>query len=739
MPSYARPCKQQTARPRAARPARPAMSTEVFLRDIVFAKQPRPEYPEPRTSPPDVVGDIPGRLPLPAPAVSGETLAAPAANSGFACRCDFGSDGKLRTKLETYGGHVIEYGYTFDKRGHLSEVRRNGALAEEYTYNAAGQRTMARTATVPGMSRDALRGLESERSFAYDRDGRLVRAGRVQYGYASDGSLRCREVGRERAYFQYGNGSVREVLVRDGVRRNAHRILVAPVTLDSVLLPSGDTVRYRYNDVGMPFLVLRNDALSEEYQWHDPLRLARFRDHRTGTEYVFHYEADEGKPEARAGMRRMPHAVTVRGPALDNLGGGMLAPSLFRSDAENRAAHARSVTLRIGCDQVGTVKALTDPDGTVVKRLEYDSFGLPLLDTCPYFFFPLGFAGGLVDRHTGLVRFGFRDYDPRTGRFTAPDPLGDTGGDHDLYDYCVDDPVSAYDPTGLIQHGLAARGWDESKHPRATDGRFTFAHGGAAGSAGGEADTVLPGAGRNGIAPLGLGRGGEMVPLGDLLRPRGREGGQTGNRTRSDLDMLDITSGRHVLLEDALPRNSSRNGDPGMDADKETPPKATRVLLLAAADTAATDAGGTPSGPKSDAAKSDATKQKLPPWDKEKALDHLRKNAHAGSTGNCGVYVRQAIEAGGLKIDRLQDHNQGAKDYGPNLERAGFVKLPDGADPQAGDVVVIQSPGDRNPKGHMAMFAGKDWISDYNQKDEFYPGRAYSTKKPPYVMYRRPE
>ncbi len=480
MPSYSRTSRQQTARPRIARPA---MSTEAFLRDIVFAKQPRPEYPEPRTSPPDVVADISGKMFQPGTTVSGGNLAEPAVGSGFSCRCDFGPDGTLCTRLETCGGHVVEYGYTFDERGHLSGVRRDGALAEEYTYNAAGQRIMARTATVPGMSRDALRGLESERSFAYDREGRMVRAGRARYGYAPDGSLRCREVGRERAYFQYGNGSFREVLVRDGARRNAHRILVAPVTLDSVLLPSGDTVRYRYNNAGMPFLVLRNDAPSEEYQWHDPLRLARFRDHRTGTEYVFHYEAGEDKPEATAGMCRVPHAVTVRGPALDNLGGGMLAPSLFRTDAENRAAHARSVTFCIGSDQVGTVKALIDPDGTVVKRLEYDSFGLPLLDTCPYFFFPLGFAGGLVDRHTGLVRFGFRDYDPRTGRFTAPDPLGDTGGDHDLYDYCVDDPVSAYDPTGLIQQGLAARGWDESKHPRATDGRFTFAHGGAAGSA----------------------------------------------------------------------------------------------------------------------------------------------------------------------------------------------------------------------------------------------------------------
>ena len=54
-----------------------------------------------------------------------------------------------------------------------------------------------------------------------------------------------------------------------------------------------------------------------------------------------------------------------------------------------------------------------------------------------------------MDPDTGFVRFGWRDYDPAVGRFTAPDPLGDTGGDHDVYEYCVDDPVSCVDPTGL--------------------------------------------------------------------------------------------------------------------------------------------------------------------------------------------------------------------------------------------------------------------------------------------------
>jgi len=36
---------------------------------------------------------------------------------------------------------------------------------------------------------------------------------------------------------------------------------------------------------------------------------------------------------------------------------------------------------------------------------------------------PVGFAGGIPDEATGLVRFGYRDYDPATGRFTARDPL----------------------------------------------------------------------------------------------------------------------------------------------------------------------------------------------------------------------------------------------------------------------------------------------------------------------------
>ena len=80
---------------------------------------------------------------------------------------------------------------------------------------------------------------------------------------------------------------------------------------------------------------------------------------------------------------------------------------------------------------------------------------------------PIGFAGGLVDRDTGLIRFGYRDYDPHVGRFTAPDPAGDRRGDGDLYDYCVDDPVSRVDPLGLAFTGVSDPSDDSAKRKTA--------------------------------------------------------------------------------------------------------------------------------------------------------------------------------------------------------------------------------------------------------------------------------
>ena len=59
-----------------------------------------------------------------------------------------------------------------------------------------------------------------------------------------------------------------------------------------------------------------------------------------------------------------------------------------------------------------------------------------------------GFAGGLYDGETGLVRFGARDYDPSIGRWLNKDPIRFEGG-LNFYSYVGNDPVNFVDPYGL--------------------------------------------------------------------------------------------------------------------------------------------------------------------------------------------------------------------------------------------------------------------------------------------------
>jgi len=104
---------------------------------------------------------------------------------------------------------------------------------------------------------------------------------------------------------------------------------------------------------------------------------------------------------------------------------------------------------RIISDHLGSVRLVVDTaTGQVAQRLDYDEWGNVTQNTNPDFQ-PFGFAGGVWDDQTRLIRFGVRDYDPNVGRWTAKDPLGFAGGSLNLYSYVESDPVSRTDPTGL--------------------------------------------------------------------------------------------------------------------------------------------------------------------------------------------------------------------------------------------------------------------------------------------------
>jgi RHS repeat-associated protein len=112
------------------------------------------------------------------------------------------------------------------------------------------------------------------------------------------------------------------------------------------------------------------------------------------------------------------------------------------------------VTYRIISDHLGSPRLVVDSiTGVVLQRMDYDEFGNVILDTNPGFQ-PFGFAGGIYDRDTGLVRHGARDYDPETGRWSAKDPIRFKARDANLYGYVLNDPVNAIDLNGLIEFSV---------------------------------------------------------------------------------------------------------------------------------------------------------------------------------------------------------------------------------------------------------------------------------------------
>jgi RHS repeat-associated protein len=58
------------------------------------------------------------------------------------------------------------------------------------------------------------------------------------------------------------------------------------------------------------------------------------------------------------------------------------------------------------------------------------------------------FAGEPFDAQTGTYYLRARHYDPATGRFTQPDPIGFAGGGN-LYAYAGNNPATLTDPSGL--------------------------------------------------------------------------------------------------------------------------------------------------------------------------------------------------------------------------------------------------------------------------------------------------
>ncbi len=294
---------------------------------------------------------------------------------------------RIKTKRETIeGGTTRNYSYEYDDAGRLVKVVDTDSASTLEQYTYDAQ---GRRATAGG----------GQLSYTYDNEDRLTGwsdTSRVAtYAYDLDGFLTSKEVDT------YG-GTIVE-------NETTTYTYGARGELIAVELPDATLIEYVNGPTGQRLAKKVDGEITEKYLWGGLTNLLAVLDANSGVVQRFEYAGGS-----------LPIAMT------DGSG-----------------------TYYLHYDQVGSLRAMSDDEGTIQREIVYDSFGNTLSDSNPSLDIHIGFAGGLMDSDTGLNRFGFRDYDPEIGRWTAKDPIGFAGGDTDLYAYCAADPVNCVDPAGL--------------------------------------------------------------------------------------------------------------------------------------------------------------------------------------------------------------------------------------------------------------------------------------------------
>lgn len=310
----------------------------------------------------------------------------------------------------------------FGEPAHFTAMQSSTALYDvQYRRNLLGRITQII---------EVLGGQTQVRDYEYDTAGRLVTVtadGVVQssYGYDSNGNRLARTTSQgtvngsydaQDRLLTYGNASY--TYTENGERKSktagtqttAYTYDVLG-NLTHAILPNGTSIEYVIDGRNRRIGKKVNGVLTQGFLYQDQLRPVAELDGTGNIVSRFVYGAKFNVPD-----------YFIKG----------------------------TTTYRIISDYLGSPRLVVNTaTGATEQRMDYDEFGNIVNDTNPGFQ-PFGFAGGLYDRDTKFTRFGARDYDAETGRWTVKDPIRFNGRDTNLYAYVGNNPVSFIDPQGTV-------------------------------------------------------------------------------------------------------------------------------------------------------------------------------------------------------------------------------------------------------------------------------------------------
>jgi len=130
-----------------------------------------------------------------------------------------------------------------------------------------------------------------------------------------------------------------------------------------------------------------------------------------------------------------------------NQSGQMVAEYVYLGDQLLTMIKPGELAYYFHNDHLGTPQVLTDGTGSIAWKAAYTPFGEAVISIATVQN-PFRFPGQYYDQETGLHYNYFRYYNPQTGRYITPDPIGLEGGIN-LFAYVAGNPLNFTDPLGL--------------------------------------------------------------------------------------------------------------------------------------------------------------------------------------------------------------------------------------------------------------------------------------------------
>jgi RHS repeat-associated protein len=352
--------------------------------------------------------------------------------------------------------------YGYDQMNRLTDIRSSDGKKTRFAYDKGGNRSVemvgpTQAGALRAATSDAVAGHQVNRYAYAAGSNRLIgiTSNSLDLGFAEPSKPPAGAQWARHAWFYHSTGlPLAQLMWTEGGERASRRVV--------------------YNSNKRPIAVYANAQLLARYHYSAqgeriaktlsaPRRLLTAVSHEEISTTYFLYHDQRLAAEADGAGRITAHYVYLYGKPvakIEMLPRESWLHRIWKMIAECATANSNDTEgqiYSIVTDHLGTPQEVMDKQLRMVWQASTSAFGETHITYAAVigknrqiFVMNLRLPGQLYDAETGLSQNLYRDYDPKSGRYTTPDPIGLPGGINP-YVYVSNDPMGRSDPFGLYE------------------------------------------------------------------------------------------------------------------------------------------------------------------------------------------------------------------------------------------------------------------------------------------------